>query len=771
MNNLKKVLALSLAATSVLGTVSFASFNDQQDIVSTDAVDTLVALNILKGYEDGTFRPKEDVSRAEMAKIIYTVKNGGSDDASAFNGINSSFTDITGHWAEGYIKYCQAQGIIDGKSNTSFDPDSNVTGTEALKMSLVLLGYKSDISDLTGSDWDINTLALSIENDLTDNYIGTFHSSAQRQSAAQIVYNALYTETVRYSTIYDDYIKSEKTLAETALNLETIENVYIKDSDIKTGLSFTTNSSLETADDNSPLNTDRDFSHLIGQKVDILADTKKDAVYGVRVHSDNKVINTFAKNITISGLESNKQATFSDIKINLDDEQAESILNANVNDMITIVYNGDVTTVSINPVVVGKVTFVNSEKINVSVAGFTSGQLTFDGDNIYSKIAKEDFVQISYDDFNNQHIITQIELQNGTVDATRNNEFRVDGEWFTLSDSDISLSLGSEISYFAVGSVLYNIGVAKSVSEDFAFVVATEVGSGLVAQNKAQVIFADGSKKIIVTTNDETDKIGTLVSYDSNSDDEYEFFEISSDDFDVASVSGNIFDDSKLAGSYVDDNALVFISYEDDKYTTVSGKDINSWGDVLVSATTENATLFTNVTNGISYVELAFIDLGSLKLPNEVGTETYGYVTDDPYNVSIDGTDYVVVSLFDGQDNITINAEKASNVSKGDFVTYELNSDGKTASLVTSLEASFDKVTGYNKSTGDIIFDLALSAKITDDTTIIYVDSQDIQGVESGSIVLADDMTGDGEKENNVKVLVEDGKVVVLFVDVNNNMQ
>ena len=49
-----------------------AAFTDQADIkVDADAVDTLVSLGIVEGFEDGSFQPNGTVTRAQMAKMIY----------------------------------------------------------------------------------------------------------------------------------------------------------------------------------------------------------------------------------------------------------------------------------------------------------------------------------------------------------------------------------------------------------------------------------------------------------------------------------------------------------------------------------------------------------------------------------------------------------------------------------------------------------------------------------------------------------------------------
>ena len=166
----KKILALVLAFACAFTMFAGAAFTDQADINAdnVDAVDLLTTLGIIKGYEDGSFDPEGTVDRAEMAKMIYTIRNGGNDDASAHVGNTTSFTDISGHWAEGYIKYLQNTGIVAGKSATQFDPDAQVTTAEAMKMALALAGYDEKNAGLTGIDWQKNTLTYATTIGLTD---------------------------------------------------------------------------------------------------------------------------------------------------------------------------------------------------------------------------------------------------------------------------------------------------------------------------------------------------------------------------------------------------------------------------------------------------------------------------------------------------------------------------------------------------------------------------------------------------------------------------
>ena len=187
--NLKKVLALVLAFACAFTMFAGAAFTDSADIkVDTEVVDTLVSLGVVNGYDDGSFKPNGTVTRAEMAKMIYVLRTGNSD-ASAYNNDKTSFTDVNGHWAAGFIKYCQSVGIIAGQSATKFAPDQTVTAQEAAKMLLVTLGYDAQKAGLVGINWASKTNALADENGLLEDVNTSFTSACPRQYAAQLIYN------------------------------------------------------------------------------------------------------------------------------------------------------------------------------------------------------------------------------------------------------------------------------------------------------------------------------------------------------------------------------------------------------------------------------------------------------------------------------------------------------------------------------------------------------------------------------------------------------
>ena len=45
--------------------------------------------------------------------MIYTIRSGGNDDASAYAGMQTTFTDVPNDaWYAGYVKHCQSVGIV-----------------------------------------------------------------------------------------------------------------------------------------------------------------------------------------------------------------------------------------------------------------------------------------------------------------------------------------------------------------------------------------------------------------------------------------------------------------------------------------------------------------------------------------------------------------------------------------------------------------------------------------------------------------------------------
>ncbi|MFI3115743.1 MAG: S-layer homology domain-containing protein [Clostridia bacterium] len=208
MNKYSKIVALSLATTSILSTMALATFPDDAkiDLANKYAVSRLADYNVVNGDLTGNFQPEKSVSRAEMAKMIAVTLNKGDITTTS----TTNFADCNGHWAEKYIAYCVDKGIIAGKSDTRFEPESNVTGTEAAKMLLIALGFDAEKAGLVGADWDINTYMNATMFGLYYDISANTSVAITKEVAAQIISNALASNTATLSG--SDYVETSQSL-------------------------------------------------------------------------------------------------------------------------------------------------------------------------------------------------------------------------------------------------------------------------------------------------------------------------------------------------------------------------------------------------------------------------------------------------------------------------------------------------------------------------------------------------------------------------------
>ena len=218
MRNLKRTLSLVLAALMLMGMMVVGAgaagvddFSDKDEIVNKDAVSMLTILGVINGKEDGSYyAPKDNVTRAEMAKMIATILNQGADVNDLYANLETGLTDIDNSWAKGYINYCYSLGIIAGRGNGTFDPTAPVTGNEAAKMLLVAIGYDPEVEGLTGASWAIKTTSLASTLGIFDDLTAPTAENLNRDNAALLIYNALDVEMIQkyedgYAMIFDDH--------------------------------------------------------------------------------------------------------------------------------------------------------------------------------------------------------------------------------------------------------------------------------------------------------------------------------------------------------------------------------------------------------------------------------------------------------------------------------------------------------------------------------------------------------------------------------------
>ena len=237
-------------------------------------------------------------------------------------------------------------------------------------------------------------------------------------------------------------------------------------------------------------------------------------------------------------------------------------------------------------------------------------------------------------------------------------------------------------------------------------------------------------------------------------------------------------DNGTLNARFADD-AILFVK-DADGVKIVSGKNVNKWSKTPVTSVKGLA----DKTNGVYYISIGAI---SMKDKAKSDAKTYGFVL-DVNNQTIDNTDYIVFTMWDGTNTVEdIKVEdkgdaKDANIAKYSFVSFdwsnqeakEADYSGFTAKTATSGKAA---ITAFSKD--DITFTKGETSsyyEFADTYFVIGVDtkngtSSDAKDLKTAKTVKIDKI--DKTYANAVYFTTEDGgktKVEAVFIDVNGNL-
>ena len=846
MKNLKRALSFVMASAMLVGMMvvgsSAVTFGDADQIKNTEAVNTLVALGVLKGKDTGNFDPTGIVTRAEMAKMICVAYNGGKDPNLTEGGM---YNDTKNHWARGYIDYCTNLGVVAGDTAGNFNPDNTVTGTEASKMVLVALGYNAvQEKFVNDANWANNINVRASQKGLYDDLSVLPSEGLTRDAAAQMIWNGMNAEMVKYAMvgIVDGNSVSQaediagRTILSNKFKMEEAEGdleeiAYTEDSKNGNYYTYTVNGEgYDFADD---------CSHLFGMKVKVLYrydNNNNVKVFGMFAEGSNVMLETTLNNMewkanatdtivvskkdykiptTTTVVSLTNGYSFDTVYTMTDVLTSENIVGDNFaapNAIKVIDNNGDkkADVAVVTSIKVEKVTFVN--KTTVTTDG---GSYKFADCDIYNGVAVDDYVQITTGPKNNKPALTKLTATNGVIAGVTDNkdglldEIKVDGNWLYVmgSDSDHSVvPLAGETYDLVVvnGFVYYSNQVSESKTlSDVVYLTAAEHSTG-VSDAKAKVYFMDGSSATItlskvddVSLKDKDavkDLVNKLYTFTVKNN-AYTLTPLSADNkvgFDGYGVMDTGLEkaESKKYGDYTIADDAVVIAHQteavDGKDATVkfyTGKQAKNFS----AAFGKNGFVLYNTVKGIDTAKLVVLVDAENKAPSTAGTESYGYLTAAPFRTKVDGTSYVQYTMWTKSGSVTVLEEKSAlddKLAKGMVVTYDDLGDGKVENVVgVGAKAA---VTGM--ASDELVLQCTGEEKkaytIDKDTVYLYISTEDVAGVEGGSVNLAakvakagaDNGNGgtygaDVYQQNVWFVLNEDGdKITLVVVDVNNNV-
>lgn len=205
---MKKLILLIVSIVLITQSLTYAYY-DIDDTKLSVAVDTLSQFGIINGYEDGSFKPYNYITRAEFAKIITAttaIENITYDE-------NDTFSDVSdSHWAKDCIYMAKSVGIISGTTETTFSPSANITYEQAIKMIVAALGYTKEANNSGG--YPDGYISVADKLGITDGLEYNQKDYATRWDIALMVRNALDAE---YYILWIDNGEIQRELSDVTL--------------------------------------------------------------------------------------------------------------------------------------------------------------------------------------------------------------------------------------------------------------------------------------------------------------------------------------------------------------------------------------------------------------------------------------------------------------------------------------------------------------------------------------------------------------------------
>ncbi len=208
---MKKIIASLLALSFVFSFWTLASAEDEKTSYS-NAMNLMYDLGIVTGYEDGSLRPENNITRMEFVTMALRLMGHYNVDESYAS--KNTFNDVPADlWGAKNINLSYDLGLVDGHTDTIFAPNDNVTVNQAAKVLICILGYKT-IAEKEG--YPNGYISIGTDLSLFDN-VGIGEKPATRDNVAKLMANALDANMMKAKYQADgtvDYVESDKTLLE-----------------------------------------------------------------------------------------------------------------------------------------------------------------------------------------------------------------------------------------------------------------------------------------------------------------------------------------------------------------------------------------------------------------------------------------------------------------------------------------------------------------------------------------------------------------------------
>jgi hypothetical protein len=228
MNTTKRLLTMILICFMLLSLGTFAaSYSDvPANHERFEAIDSLSSSDIITGFPDGSFKPDESVTRAQMAALITRMfkLSSGTVDAMPFSDVAKD------HWASSNILAAKKMGVINGFPDGTFKPDDKVTYEQAVKMIVSSLNYGSAAEAKGG--WPNGYIQQAASLGITKKAIMAQAEPSPRGMIAQLLFNSTTVDMLVPVIKPDGSVEYQKsstpnTVKDQFLGTKTIKNALV----------------------------------------------------------------------------------------------------------------------------------------------------------------------------------------------------------------------------------------------------------------------------------------------------------------------------------------------------------------------------------------------------------------------------------------------------------------------------------------------------------------------------------------------------------------
>ena len=202
-----------LISANTLGSTDFADV--PEDNKNAVAIDFLQKSEVIKGYEDGSFKPEGGINRAELMKILVEAQ-GVTPDPDEYK---DCFPDVKDEWFAPYVCYAKEMEWVGGYADGTFGAEKPVIKVEAIKMTINSQGLSGEtqdcdtelFADTNKAEWYGKYLCVAknkglLEEGATDSYNPT--EAITRGTVSENIYRAITIEKLE-KKVFNEAVKKD----------------------------------------------------------------------------------------------------------------------------------------------------------------------------------------------------------------------------------------------------------------------------------------------------------------------------------------------------------------------------------------------------------------------------------------------------------------------------------------------------------------------------------------------------------------------------------